>query len=112
MPFMVPVFNLSASLWRSPDAWPGSITSSSAVQLYLVSRPQTDVTPTLPDLWVPPIYVRFPALFDVRPFDQLEVPAGSDRVYTVRWVDDCHKGFSNEYRVALVEHFNQPFPLP
>lgn len=112
MPFSLPDFNLVASLWRSPDAWPGTVTATSNVQLYLTSRPLLDVTPGDPTAWVPPVYVRFPALFDVRPDDQLEVPSGTDRIYRVRWVDDCHKGFSNEYRVALVEQENQPFPLP
>ncbi len=44
----------------------------------------------------------------------LEVPAGSGRLYEIIQVDDCAKGFSNEYRVCLVGAvwFEWPVPTP
>jgi hypothetical protein len=54
--------------------------------------------------------VLFPTLTDVRdqfcaPInnpDDVEVPAGSGRIYAVVNVDDVAKGFTNEYRIAYV----------
>lgn len=49
--------------------------------------------------------------------DAIECPAGSGRYYVVQMVDDVAKGFSNEYRFALVTWQNNsangwPVPLP
>lgn len=32
--------------------------------------------------------------------DYVEVPSDSGRFYAVTYVEDCHKGFPNEYRIA------------
>jgi len=112
MPAYPPDFNLSCNIYRSPDVYPGSPTLSSDCQLYLASRGLIDVTPGSPTDWVPPIYLRLPALTDVRPGDLVECPSGTARLYLTRWVEDMHKGFDNEYRVGILEQTSQPFPLP
>lgn len=111
MPYSLPQFNLYVKLWRDTDQWPGDPTDFFFGQLYLTSRPLLDVTPGDPAAWCPPIYLRLPPLSDIRPQDQVEVPADTERLYLVRWVDDVHKGFENEYRVALLEQTRQTFPL-
>ena len=99
-------------MWRLPDAPPGPVTDTFGCQLYFSSRGIFDITPGITAEWEPPIFLRLPALTDIRPADQIECPAGSGRLYSVRWVDDVHKGFVNEYRVAILEQIFQPFPLP
>jgi len=57
----------------------------------------------------------FPALLDIRFLNQdpaapnpaIEIPLGSGRWYLVVLVDDVHKGFPNEYRIA---YLNKGFP--
>ena len=68
--------------------------------------------------------IRLPKGTDVRPphtlgvgGDVVECPAGSGRFYGVRLVDDAHKGFPNEYRVAYCfqltnQLISWPFPIP
>lgn len=112
MPYTLPHFNLTSNIWRLPDVYPGTPTLSVASQLYLWSRQIPNLSQTTGDDWAPPIALRLPALTDVQPQDTVECPAGSGRLYVVLGVEDLHKGFSNEYRVAgLLQQF-QPFPLP
>jgi hypothetical protein len=47
--------------------------------------------------------------------DMVEVPAGSGRLYTSKWVDDCGKGFTNEHRFSVIfglPPWGVPFPGP
>jgi len=112
MPSFAPVFNLSCNIWRPPatDLDPPTMTIN--CQLYWPSKGLFDVTPADPSLWVPPLYLRVQALTDIRPMDEVECPAGSGRLYNIRFVDDMHKGFPNEYRAGVLEQIFQPFPLP
>lgn len=55
------------------------------------------------------MYLLLPALTDIRDAacasgytDIVEVPDGSGRWYSVEYVDDVAKGFTNEYRVAVL----------
>lgn len=105
-------FNISTAIYRTPDVYPGSPTFLTPCQLYLSSRGMLDITPGSDNDWVPPIYLRVPALFDLRPGDIAECPEETGRLYRVRWVEDMHKGFPNEYRVGILEQTVQPFPLP
>lgn len=112
MSVYAPDFNLSCNVWRFPVFFPAPPTLTVSCQLYIASRGLVDITPGVPGAWDPPIYLRLPALTDIRPTDQIECPAGSGRLYNTRWVEDLHKGFPNEYRVGLLEQTVQPFPLP
>lgn len=57
---------------------------------------------------MPVMYLLLQAYTDIRGensvggADTVEVPAGSGRYYTVTWVDDIGKGFSNEHRFACL----------
>lgn len=57
---------------------------------------------------MPVMYLLLPAYTDIRAensvggADTVEVPAGSGRFYSVTWVDDIGKGFSNEHRFACL----------
>lgn len=112
MPAFPPDFNIQCNMYRLPDVYPGTPTDTFDCQLYLASRGILDVTPGDPAAWVPPIYLRLPALTDIRPADQIECPIGTGRLYLIRWVEDMHKGFVNEYRIGILEQTVQPFPLP
>ena len=71
-----------------------------------------------------PIILRLPKLTDVRwysflytsPYstDAVECPRGSKRLYAVCQVEDIHKGFANEYRIALLSfvYYTGSWPLP
>lgn len=112
MAVFAPDFNILCNVWRLPNAFPAAPDFQFSCQLYLASRGLLDITPGVPGQWVPPIYLRLPAFTDIRPVDQVECPAGTGRLYLVRWVEDLHKGFPNEYRVGVLEQTAQPFPLP
>jgi hypothetical protein len=59
-----------------------------------------------------------PALVDIRGpqdtigADQVEVPAGSGRWYSVVGVDDIGKGFANEHRSAALVAIFGTWPAP
>lgn len=45
--------------------------------------------------------------------DFIECPAGTGRFYRVLFVDDIARGFTNEYRIAiLTKHGAWPTPIP
>lgn len=47
--------------------------------------------------------------------DMVEVPGGTGRLYTVKWVDDIGKGFANEHRFGVLmglPPWGVPFPGP
>lgn len=133
MAFTPPNFNLPARIWRqlgaggnyaAPDVT--SLVNLSVGRRVLQSVPIT-VSVNLQLLFVE---LLFPKLTDVRAAwngagaDLVEVPAGSKRFYIVDWVEDVGKGFSNEYRLAIVYYevagnvtlaggpFPAPVPLP
>jgi len=133
-----PTFNLSCNLWHTgatfpkpagwtPPALPADV--ASVCQLYFWSKATN--TPILFSPGGPPDVVayeiaallRLPKLTDVRfpagqygvpnaAYGVAEVPAGSGRYYACVSVEDCHKGFPNEYRVAFLCWFHVAnFPM-
>lgn len=58
--------------------------------------------------YTPPIYLRVAIGTDLRVSDIVDVPAGAGKLYTVRWVERVHLGFSNEYFVGIVEQVPPP----
>lgn len=121
MPFFPPNFNLTCNIWNDPNAPPSTPSLGNVpCQLYFPKQDMIDLTPGTTALWRAPIFVRLPKLTDVRmdpagtaAVSQLECPAGSGRFYAVTQVDDAHKGFANEYRVAICQPVGPwPFPIP
>lgn len=117
MPFRLPTFNLVCNLGSSDSLFfPGDFPPPAVWRL--VNQPcqlaygrrinsangggyTTGGTPGFHS------YLLLPPLTDVRGVqdvtglpDQVEVPAGSGRYYTVAWVEDIGKGFPNEHRSA------------
>lgn len=112
MAYTLPVFNLECNLWRPPTPTTDPPDAVHDCQLYIPSRGMLDITPGDDDLWVPPVYVRFPKGTDVQQDDVLEVDDGDGWFYRVRWTERMHRGFSNEYFVALVEQVVVGPPTP
>lgn len=110
MAFRLPNFNLRVSIWRvngtggayaAPDvSTMGNLSPAARGYVLMTGHTANTAFATLG------MTLRLPALTDIRPSwngliaDVVEVPAGSLRFYTVWWVDDVAKGFTNEYRVA------------
>lgn len=136
MAFTLPKFNLTCAVWHDylltppiPATPPSTGASSySECQLYEWSRatvpaayyiaPPTDIRPWWFTLQQS-IQIRLPKGFDVRDSqnaegaDVIECPAGTGRYYVVTQVDDLHRGFPNEYRLAqCVKAWTWPTPIP
>jgi hypothetical protein len=64
------------------------------------------------------MFLCLPKLTDVRPrgsisfHDNVEVPAGSGRLYQAVAVDDVGKGFFNEYRITLITPIYEMWSIP
>ena len=107
MAYSLPVFNIIVAAWRSPRtpaANPIPDYANMFAQLYVNSKPQTDVTPGFPLDWVPPIVMRLdPA---TNPSDVLiwiyEAPILSGRFYKVRFKEVVASRFPNEYEMHIV----------
>lgn len=142
MPVAIPNFNLTCNIWHGAIAWNGAFpvakpagapSLSPVCQLYippliyhgswLVSYNGVgNITPNHFDQI--PIILRLPKGTDVRSpqiwnaiastTDAVECPAGSNRIYAVTLVEDLHKGFSNEYRIALLAwvYYYGAYPIP
>jgi hypothetical protein len=110
MAFTLPAFNLAVNLWRVGDP-PIPAPSTRTFMANLARGNRHVITGYLGDFGQNPILEMMllcPKLTDIRPYvsgffnDLVEVPAGSGRYYVVFSVDDCAKGFANEYRCALL----------
>ena len=141
MVYTLPTFNLSCNIWHmaqplnvnAPYIAPvGAPSVTCQCQLYISPRNTGTIgeywykTMSGPGHWSdsgPGTQVRLPALTDVRYSmpnsgsyltDVIECPAGSGRFYVVLSVEDRHKGFINEYRVANVALYllTVGWPLP
>lgn len=111
MAFTVPTFNLTVDVWNGP--WltkslrmsvQGNLTPGRRVQQFWLDF-------SIPELVLGALQMGLllPAGTDLRtqyqgfPPDVLEVPAGSGRWYQLVDFDDVGKGFSNEYRFAVIQ---------
>lgn len=109
MAFRPPTFNLSCNLWRTPNVYANPPDGTFNVNLSCGRRVLAVNAATIP-LWGKsvPVELLCPALTDIigvigpNATDMVEVPAGSGRCYAVVWVEDVGKGFTNEYRLALL----------
>jgi hypothetical protein len=106
MAFTLPTFNLMISVWNSPHTPAADPPDQVDIpcQVYAPSRGYLDITPSSFDLWVPPIYLRLPlGVYVPVKTDIAAVQPGLTDCYKVRWVQNAHIGFPNEYQMALVE---------
>lgn len=109
--YTLPTFNLNAYVWRT-STYPAPPDFNYTCQLYLDARNPMGANADDGYFEFFLVYARFPRLTDIRPGDFLELPGGSGRTYSVQLVEDAHKGFVNEYRIAVISIVTQPFPLP
>lgn len=137
-----PSFNLVGNIWTAYQALTGTAPyAAPAIPPNVVSPCQLYISPkntgTVGEYWYatmagtshwtdhgPGTSIRWPAGTDVRMwlpnmgvarlYDVAEVPAGSGRFYIVYFVDDVHKGMTNEYRVSYCAMylFTGVYPMP
>jgi hypothetical protein len=111
MAYRLPAFNLSCGIYRFPNAFPGIPDFVLDGQLYFYSRASWSTMPGFSGIEIPGWLIRFPPRVDVRVGDTIECEIGSAKIYNVEYVDDCHRGFVNEYRVAIVNLASFPVPM-
>ena len=109
MAFRLPILNLACSIWTggpAPPYPPPGLPRLTGVQCQLALD---HMVPSLVALRLRlPSLIRFLARIDVRSFvvsgvaDIIECPTGSGNWFTVAEVLDVARGFTNEYRQALV----------
>lgn len=142
MALILPNFNLTCRVWRGGMTWNGPYPTAVPVgaptltvscQLYIHPeitqgfwQPNQTAAANITGVSVqgPPIILRVPALTDIRAFpftfgsayttDLIECPSGTRRLYAACWVQDIHKGFTNEYRAVGLAFvfFVPPYPMP
>ncbi len=109
MAYSLPTFNLHINVWRRGSAVfnPPDVTGMcNLTPGRRMLDPGRLPEPSLPAAGCS--YVLVPKLFDIRDdkvfpgHDNVEVPAGSGRFYSVGWVEDVGKGFPNEHRMAVL----------
>lgn len=120
--YTLPVFNLLVNIWRNGRLYTDPPDVSTFGNLALGrrvsgSKLQSNTTnPSDGGMWL-----LLPKDTDIRDSksvtgeDMVEVPAGTGRLYTSKWVDDCGKGFANEHRFAVIfglPPWGVPFPGP
>jgi hypothetical protein len=106
MAFSLPNFNLLVSFWipgHTPhDDPPDEV--DIPCQIYISNKGFLDIVAGDPDSFRPPIFLRVP--FDNEFTQQGTIAAvqpGLGDCYKVRWCQNTHKGFPNEYTVLLCE---------
>ena len=119
MPFQLPTMNITCDVWTGTTPPPGAPRLTGiACQLRAAGKQSTGQDPA--NAWSFLWALLVPKLTDLRDSantpsgsDIVEVPAGTGRFYTVQYVDDVARGFTNEYRVAfLLKRAPWPTPTP
>jgi hypothetical protein len=115
MAFAVPTFNLTAAIWTGPyktkihrfDVRCNLAFGRRIQQPVVDDLDAYSITGTLQ------MALLFPALTDLHDFnsghdnDVIECPIGTGRWYGLIAYDDVGKGFSNEYRLAVVSKISE-----
>jgi hypothetical protein len=117
MGYRVPEFPIECQIYGS--LFGGDLRLTSECNLAWGQRVNAPSTGGTSEIGVPLItmVLLLPPLTDIRgPLsstgaDGVIVPSGSGRKYTVAFVDDIGKGFSNEHRAAILQQIAQPTPL-
>lgn len=118
MGYSVPRMDLTARVWTFGSGPPALPRLSTPCQLRGVSS--TVAVAFNPSFgFTMPMLLCVPEGTDLRDAstlsgkDLIEVPAGSGRTYQVQYVDDIAKGFSNEWRFAIITKVGLwPTPIP
>jgi len=119
MAFIVPTMPIQANIWSNADwwaTWPGAVNTPTFADVQCQLRSSLKFATRLdqPMSLTGVEEVVLPAFTDVRyPLpstsewlrftDMMEVPKNSGRYYHVIGVVDVAKGFTNEYRLAIVQ---------
>jgi hypothetical protein len=107
MSFNVPHFNITCNVWRNGNAPPAAADETFDCNL-MFGRKVSSYQGVISTPNEPLMSLLLPVGTDVRgpqcalPDTCVEVPAGSQRIYTIVGVDDSGKGFTNESRVAII----------
>ena len=104
MAYVLPTFNLTCNIFRNGGWYPSAVALSPICNLAYSRRVQIGQTPTVNagiSLLLPP-GTDIRSTINAVTADNVEVPAGSLRAYTVEHVEDVGKGFPNEHRVAIL----------
>jgi len=110
----VPVWPITCNIWYAPGFIipPVALPTLPAVPCQLVPGELVHMA------WIGmQNYIKVPAGTNVHwarglgGADLIECPAGSAQWWTVQWVTDIAKGFSNEHRLCRVTQV-APFPIP
>jgi hypothetical protein len=126
MGFRVPTFNLRCNISAAPFAGgpyipdPPYRLTDQVCQLTYGTRVNVASTGGTTDrgVIVQTMNLLLPARTDVRGpqngpiLDMVEVPAGSGRWYSVVFVDDIGRGFTNEHRTAAIYAVPGAWPTP
>lgn len=121
MSFHLPNFNLFADVYHAPWVVPPGRGPDAVFPCNLTPGRRQQAA-----LWTPSgatdqssrTYALFPPSVDVRDKvnvgggDLVQIPSGSGVFYQVVSVHDVAKGFSNEYRVAVLQKVATPTPMP
>ena len=125
MAYHIPTFNLQCHVWHGLPS--GTVPSTPpdigflACQLRWLGRGPAEIVSVPVDVqanWQTGLTLLVPALTDLRDLmsgtfeDVVEAPAGSGRIYQIKYVDDVAKGFPNEYRIAYLAKTVWPVPAP
>lgn len=118
MPFVLPTFNLAVNLWHNGNVPPAAPDVITIGNLTPGRRTIGKFASEVGGAEAPAnMFLLVPAGTDIRDAkggtgdDLAEVPAGSGRFYTVRFVDDIGFGFANEHRFGILSGLG-PWPIP
>jgi len=110
--YLPPVFNLPSNVWHLGTDVSDPPDLSPQCQKYVNTRGLLDITEDNDEAWMPPVWIRYPFLTPIQRLDTIECPAGSFRYYHVRWVENVHEGFDNQYVGVLVNQLVDGPPIP
>jgi len=106
MAYEVPRFNLLADVWNAghTPAIDDPDEENVPCQFYLYSRGTFSVDPCQLELYVPPIWLRFPSdrAAVVSAGQVFEVEPESGRYFRARFKEIMHYGFPNQYLIVVV----------
>lgn len=110
--YQLPIFNITANIWRATSSLLDPPDVVTPAQLYFYSRSVIPLTPGDDNVFQPTMLLRVPKGTSLEDGDQIEAAAGDAWFYRCRWVDRVHRGFPNEYLVGVLEHPGGSGPIP
>lgn len=121
MAFVIPTFPIVCDIYTA-GTYPAGAPRLAAVPCQLRAPAASQANVIVPvagqtvamTLLLPPLTdIRDSFNVPINSRDEVEVPAGSGRVYIVAIADDIAKGFANEHRYAILQKvLGLPWPTP